>query len=54
MILNEKYTTTEKITADKDGIEDKKTIISNDAFAVGELLTALINKIEHARISLIK
>lgn len=41
----EKYTTNELITADKTGIEAKKTIISNDAYAVGELIENLIREI---------
>jgi len=41
MEFSEKYTTQEKISLDKDGIEEKKTILSNDAFAVGEALSYL-------------
>ena len=54
MKFSEQYTTSEKITADKEGIEEKKTILTNDAFAIGDIIQALINKIEHARLSLIK
>jgi hypothetical protein len=50
----DKYTTQSKITADKDGIEAKKTIISDDAYAVADLISDLIIKIEHARLSLMK
>lgn len=32
---------------------DTKKIISSDAFAIGDIIQELINKIEHARISLI-
>jgi len=54
----EAYTTAEKIEAliddsESQKIEEAKTIISNDAFAITDLLNKLINKIEHARISLI-
>jgi len=31
----------------------KKIVITDDAFAIGELLQELINKIEHTRLSLI-
>ena len=43
------YTTSEKISADKAGIEGKKTILSNDAFAIAELIEKLMQKIEHTR-----
>lgn len=56
----DKYTTNEKIIADtllkeeeKTG-EDKKTILSTDAFALREVIADLINKIEHTRLSLIR
>ena len=42
----DKYTTVEKIAADKVGIENKKTIISNDAYAITETIDCLIRKIE--------
>jgi len=35
----------------KEENKDKK-IISNDAFALGDIIQTLINKIEHARLSL--
>ena len=54
----EKYTTAEKILALKDDVkeqdeEKKKTIITNDAYAIVDLLEELKKKIEHTRLSLI-
>lgn len=49
----EKYTTQEKIDKDTEGKEDKKTILSNDAYAISELVDNLINKIEQVRLNLI-
>jgi hypothetical protein len=50
MSFAEKYTS----ISEKDLSESKnKKIISDDAFAIGEMMEALINKIEHTRISLI-
>ena len=45
MSFHEKYTTEEKKAKDEslDKIESKKTVLSNDAFATGELLELLIN-----------
>lgn len=37
------------VTPDKE-----RVVISNDAYAIGEAITDLIKKIEHARLSLIK
>ena len=38
----------------KDILQNKdKKIISDDAFAVGDIIQALINKIEHARVDLL-
>jgi len=54
MEFKEAYTTIEKIAADKDNIENKKTTLSNDAFAIGEIIQSLISKIEHTRLSLLK
>jgi hypothetical protein len=54
MNFKEEYTTQAKIDADTEGTEAKKTILSNDAFAVSSLIDALITKIEHTRLSLIK
>ena len=31
--------------------EDKKVILSNDAFAISEMIDALIEKIEHLRLA---
>ena len=53
-----RYTTDEKIDKEakdpkiKDKVEAKKTILSNDAYALGEVLESLLNKIEHVRCSL--
>ena len=46
------YTTQEKV--DVDIKEASKIILSNDAFAVGDMISKLINKIEHARLSLLR
>jgi len=43
----------EKYTDDKTK-EPNKKLISADAFALGELLDSLINKIEHARLTMRK
>ncbi len=53
MTLNENYTTAEKKAKDPTK-ENEKTELSNDAFALGELLEILINKLEHLRISAIR
>jgi len=55
----EKYTTTAIINSLADDMaaqkeEEKKIVISNDAYAVSEFLESLFNKIEQLRISLIK
>ena len=34
-----------------DPKEADKIVLSNDAFAVGEMIEALVNKIEHLRLS---
>ena len=47
------YTTAE-LKAKEPEKEKEKTILSNDAFAIGEIIDALIKKIEHARTSLMK
>jgi hypothetical protein len=53
-----RYTTNEKIDKEakdetiKDKKEAAKTILSNDAYAISELVERLINKIEHTRCSL--
>ena len=52
MIFDKTYTTQEKIDADPK--ENKKTILSNDAYAITEFLAFLIKKIEHTRKSLIR
>ena len=44
MIFADKYTTTEKIDVDQTGLEAKKTIISNDAYAISDMIEKLINK----------
>ena len=49
MEFQEKYTS----ITDKDIIENKdKKIISDDAFALGDIIQQLINKIEQARLTL--
>jgi len=48
MRFNEKYTN----TAEREIIENKdKTVLSNDAYAVGEAIQMLIDKIEQTRLS---
>lgn len=54
MNFNETYTTETKITADTKGKEAKKTKLSEDAFAIGNLLEQVFNKLEHLRISIIR
>lgn len=60
MEFKEKYTSVFLKAADelKEEEEEKtekgKVELSNDAFAIGETIQYLINKIEHARMSLIK
>jgi hypothetical protein len=34
------------------GNKDKKKIIGNDAYCIGEMIEVLVNKIEQARLSL--
>lgn len=51
MEFKDKYTT----TATADPIKDKdKVVLSSDAFAIGEIIEQLINKIEHTRSSLMR
>lgn len=50
------YTTEDKKTLDaqkekKDQTEQEKTILSNDAYAMGEILLALYSKLEQLRMS---
>ena len=61
MNFQDKYTTLSKIievnldkdaTAGAKAAEDKKIVISEEAFLQAELTQNLINKIEHARVSL--
>ena len=40
--------------AEEKEMENKKIVVSNDAFLNAEMISNLINKIEHARLSLIK
>ncbi len=48
MEFKEKYTA----LAEKDKIENKdKIVISNEAYALGELLEQIFNKLEHLRLS---
>jgi hypothetical protein len=58
MHLENKYTTSEKLKSileDKEvpqeikGLEEKKMVLSNDAYAIGEMIDILIKKIDHAR-----
>ena len=52
MTLKEKYTTDELIA--KDSKESGKTIISNEGYAICDIIEDLIKKIERTRTSLIK
>lgn len=47
VVFSEKYTTQEKISKDisKDKEESKKTVLTNDAFALGKQLELLINTV---------
>lgn len=55
MAYNDKYTTAEKIAKEaedesvKDKIESAKTILSNDAYALGEVVEQLTFKLESLR-----
>lgn len=44
--FTDKYTTNELIAADysESKIEKEKTVLSNDAYAIGQLLECLINR----------
>lgn len=53
MNFNEKYTTQEKKTGNPEGEKDK-SILSNDAFAIGDTISDLINKLEIIRRSFLK
>jgi hypothetical protein len=53
------YTTEKKISEKEKGsqeeaMEKKKTILNNEAYAIGEAVSTLIDKIEHIRMELIK
>ena len=50
MRFEDKYINSSEKDAEK--IKDKK-IITNDTFALGEVIQSLIDKIEHTRMSLI-
>ena len=52
MKFTDKYTTEE--LKSKDDKEKDKVSLSNDAYALGEVLEELKIKIEHVRVSLIK
>lgn len=51
MIFSEKYISTTDAALDA---KNTKVVIGDDAFAIGEMLSELIKKLEQARISLIK
>jgi len=51
MEFQKRYTTLEE--KDKGENKDKK-VISNDAFAIGDMIQELINNIEHTRSSLMR
>ena len=55
----EKYTTSERISAQsslkhEEQTEKNKVVISNDAYAITDLISQLLNKMEHVRSSLIR
>lgn len=41
-------------TKEAKPVGEVKVVLSNDAYAIGEMIEALINQIEHTRISLMK
>ena len=43
MLFSDKYTTQDKITADKEGLEAKKAVVTNDTFALAETIEHLKN-----------
>jgi DNA-binding transcriptional regulator YhcF (GntR family) len=47
----EKVITDKEVSQEVKAEEEKKTIISNDAFAICDFIDQLINKAEHLRIS---
>lgn len=49
MAFTDKYTTDAKIKDDTTGKEAKKTILTNDAFALSEMIDILVGKIESLR-----
>ena len=51
MVLEEKYISEFDKALD---LTSKKIVLSNDAFAIAEFIEKLIDKIEHARVSLMK
>ena len=53
MEFTDKYTTTQLLTISPI-TEKNKTVINPDAYAIGEIISELIKKIEHARMSLMK
>lgn len=44
MSFSNRYTTESRVLADKDGVESKKVVLSEDAMAIGLLLETLSNK----------
>ena len=52
MNFKEQYTSPTLIEADKEGVEIKKTPLSNDAYAIGDMLEKVINGLERIRSSL--
>lgn len=54
MSLKDDYTTQKKIDKDETGKEEKKTTLSEDAFALCEFIELLTRKIEQVRINMLK
>jgi len=54
MEFTEKYTTTEKVAADKTGVEAKKAVVSNDTYAQNDMIQDLKNSLEGLRQALRK
>jgi hypothetical protein len=50
MNFKDKYTTEDKIKADTKGKEKDKSVITNDAFALGELLEQLNSNMDKMRL----
>ena len=50
MNFKDKYTTEDKVKADTNGKEKDKSVITNDTFALGELLEQLNSNMDKLRL----